>query len=76
MFRGGSYIDDPKFTDLEGKPGYNYMDVSDINNEDKYGNNIYSPSHQNYKRTRDRIHIKHGFQSDWYNNSTLAPSGN
>jgi hypothetical protein len=38
MFRGGDYVDDPSFLDLKGKPGYNYMDVSDIVNKDKFGN--------------------------------------
>ena len=65
MFRGGSYIDDPKFSDLQGKPGYNYLDVTDINKEDKFGNNIYSPSHQKYKRINDRSYISQGDISDW-----------
>jgi hypothetical protein len=45
MFRGGDYIDDPGFNDLKGKPGYNYMDVGDINKEDRYGNSGDSPTH-------------------------------
>ena len=45
MFRGGDYIDDPGFNDLKKKPGYNYMDVTDINTTDKYGNKQGSPSH-------------------------------
>ena len=45
MFRGGDYIDDPSFNDLKKKPGYNYMDVTDINKTDKFGNTLNSPSH-------------------------------
>ena len=53
MFRGGDYMDDPGFADLKNKPGYDYMNVSDINNTDRYGNSNSSPSHQKYKYRRD-----------------------
>jgi len=58
MFRGGDYMDDPSFTDLINKPGYNYMDVSDINKADKYGNSNSSPSHTKYKYRRDADAIR------------------
>jgi hypothetical protein len=38
MFRGGDYTNDPGFNDLKGKPGYNYIDVRDINGQDRNGN--------------------------------------
>ena len=51
-------MDDPSFTDLVNKPGYNYMDVSDINKADKYGNSNSSPSHTKYKYRRDADAIR------------------
>ena len=58
MFRGGAYMDDPAFSDLKNKPGYDYMDVSDINKADRFGNSNQSPSHQKYKYRRDAETIR------------------
>ena len=63
MFRGGDYIDDPGFNDLKGKPGYNYMDVTDIIGEDRYGNPGNSPTHQKYKLKRDKEKVRSGQMS-------------
>jgi hypothetical protein len=49
MFRGGDYVDDPGFHDLKGRPGYNYMDVSDIIGEDRCGNPPNSRNHYSNK---------------------------
>ena len=57
MFRGGDYVDDPSFHDIAGKPGYNYMDVADINGEDKYGNNLNSPTHIKFKYKREMLNM-------------------
>ena len=70
MFRGGDYIDDPGFNDLKMRPGYNYMDVTDINTTDKYGNKQGSPSHQKYKLKRDKEYIRNGGHSP----SNMSPS--
>jgi hypothetical protein len=52
MFRGGDYVDDPNFNDFIARPGYNYMDVTDINGEDKFGRSYDSPNHK-----RNRINL-------------------
>ena len=57
MFRGGDYVDDPSFKDIKGKPGYNYMDVSDIIGEDKFGNSMSSPKHSKFKYTRQMMNL-------------------
>ncbi len=51
MFRGNSYVDDPTFADIKGRPGYNHlrMDVSDINGADRSGNKHDSPINSNNK---------------------------
>ena len=74
MFRGGDYIDDPSFNDLSGKPGYNYMDVSDIVNTDRYGNSGNSPTHQKYKLKRDKERIQKGANPN--EGSPMAMSNN